>query len=60
MPFDYFIDQERRLVITTGTGIVTGAEIKAHYERLLADPVFDNRFNQLIDLTKRDRARRYR
>ena len=52
MPFDYFIDKKRRLVVSTGTGVVTGAEIKAHQNRLLADPQFDSAFHQLIDLTR--------
>jgi hypothetical protein len=52
MPFDYVIDKARRVVFTTGTGIVTISEIYAHYERLLADPDFDRQYNQLLDFTR--------
>ena len=50
MPCEYVIDEQRRLVITTGTDRLTFAEAKAHQERLIADPRFNPEFNQLIDL----------
>jgi hypothetical protein len=51
MPARYVIDKERRLVITTGSGRVTFAEIKAHQDQLLNDPNFNPEFNQLLDMT---------
>jgi len=51
MPARYDIDKGLRLIVTTGEGILTFADIKAHQEGLLADRDFDPGFNQLIDLT---------
>ena len=51
MPVGYTIDNERRLVITTGSGCVTFAEVKAQYDQILSDPAFNPEFNQLIDGT---------
>lgn len=50
MPVDYVIAKERSLILSTGEGVVTFEEIKAHQDRLLADPERDPRFNQLIDM----------
>ncbi len=52
MSCTYFIDHQRRLVITTGSGRVTVAEIKSHREQLVADPDFHPDFDQLIDMTE--------
>src|SRR5262249_38091832 len=43
--------KRRRLVVSTGSGIVTAEESRSHQQRLLADPAFDRSFNQLIDFT---------
>lgn len=51
MPCHYVIDIGRGLVISTGWGRVTFDELKEHQERLLNDPDFDPRFNQLVDGT---------
>ena len=51
MPINYVIKKEARLVLTTGTGVVTFPESRAHQDRLLLDPEFDPEFNQLIDMT---------
>jgi hypothetical protein len=51
LPVGYTIDNERRLVITTGSGCVTFAEVKAQYDQILSDPAFNPEFNQLIDGT---------
>jgi hypothetical protein len=51
LPVAYTIDSERRLVITTGSGCITFAEVKAQYDQLLSDPAFRPEFNQLIDGT---------
>ncbi len=45
----YVIDQERRLMISTGWDRVTFAEIVAHRGQLASDPEFDPEFDQLVD-----------
>jgi hypothetical protein len=47
----YKIDKERRLVMSTGTGVLTLADLLAHQEKLLADTDFSPDFSQLWDLT---------
>ena len=49
MPASYKIDKERRLVMTSGTGVLTKEDIQGHMDRLLADPEFDPTFSQLVD-----------
>jgi len=49
MPCSYVIDKERRLVITTGEGCVTPAEIKALRKQARGDPDFDREFNEVVD-----------
>jgi hypothetical protein len=51
MPCRYAIDTGLGLVISTAWGRVTFDEMKAHQERLLSDPDFDPKFNQLVDGT---------
>ena len=51
MPAFYKIDSERRLVLTTGSGVLTMAEAQAHQSKLLQDPDFDPSYSQLMDLT---------
>ena len=41
--------QRAGLIITTAEGNVKFEDIKAHQDRLLADPDFDENFDQLID-----------
>ena len=52
MPLTYVIDKERRLVISTASGVLTYAEGLAHAERLRNDPEFDPTFGQLADATQ--------
>lgn len=49
MPCSYRIDQKNGLVITTGEGVITTAEMRGHDLALFADPDFDIKYNQLID-----------
>jgi hypothetical protein len=49
MPGCYKIDKERRLVMTTGFGVVTRQDLLEHQNKLLADPDFDPTFSQLMD-----------
>jgi hypothetical protein len=51
MSVTYKIFTSARLVVTTGLGVVTLAESRAHQDKLLADPDFDPEFDQLIDFT---------
>jgi len=51
MPFTSVIDSTRRLVITRGTGALTGNEALASCVQLKKEPEFDPSFNQLLDLT---------
>jgi hypothetical protein len=51
MPFNSVIEAKRRLVVTTGTGILTGEEGLACCRQLKERRDFDPTFNQLLDLT---------
>jgi hypothetical protein len=51
MAADYKIDKERRLVISTGSGVFTKGDVLAHREKLFNDPDYDPSFSQLIDFT---------
>ena len=51
MAADYKIDKERRLVISTASGVFIMADVLAHREKLFNDPDYDPSFSQLIDLT---------
>jgi hypothetical protein len=48
----YKIDKERRLVLSSGTGVLTREDILGHMERLSKDPDFDPAFSQLMDCTQ--------
>jgi hypothetical protein len=50
----YEIDKQRRLVMSSGTGILTKKEIEGHMDRLSSDPDFDPEFSQVIDFTQFD------
>src|SRR5437762_6003144 len=49
MPCSYVIDTERRLVISTAWGVVTGEEALEHQNKLAEDQAFHPEFNQLLD-----------
>lgn len=51
MPAFYKIDKERRLVLSSGTGVFNKEAAQAHQERLLTDPEFDPSYSQLMDFT---------
>jgi hypothetical protein len=51
VPAFYHIDKDRRLVLSSGTGILTAGEIMGHQDRLIIDPEFDPAFSQLLDFT---------
>lgn len=51
MPLSFVIDKQRRIVISTASGLVTYSEIAAHQVQLKNHPDFDPTFDQLIDAT---------
>src|SRR5258708_23793958 len=51
MPFSYVVYKKQRLVISTGSGRVTQAEIKARQDQTANDQDFDPEFDQIVDLT---------
>jgi len=50
LPFNYVIYKEQRLVVSTGLGRVTFAEVEKRINEGLADPDFDPSFNEIVDL----------
>jgi hypothetical protein len=51
MPTFYKIDKERRLVLTTGSGVFSLADAISHQQKLSKDPDFDPCFSQIADFT---------
>ena len=51
MPYSYSIRKEERLVISSGFGLVTFAELQASSDQLATDPNFNPDFDQLVDAT---------
>lgn len=49
--WNYLIDENRRLVITTAWDTLTGADILGHRRQLKGDPRFHRSFSQLVDLS---------
>jgi len=49
MPACYKIEKERRLVMSTGYGVVTRKDLLEHQNKLLNDPDFDPQYSQLAD-----------
>ena len=52
MPAFYKIDKERRLVMSSASGVFTLADAVSHMERLSKDPDFDPSFSQIADFTQ--------
>jgi hypothetical protein len=48
----YKIDKERRLVTSSGVGVLTKEDVLGHMDRLSKDPDFDPDFSQLMDCTQ--------
>ncbi len=48
----YKIDKQRRLVLSSGSGVLTKADLVMHMEQLLNDPDFDPKFSQLADFSQ--------
>ncbi len=51
MPFSHIVYKKHRLVISTGSGGVTQAEIRARQDQTANDHDFDPEFDQIVDLT---------
>ena len=51
MPVFYKIDKERRVVLSTASGVVTLADAVSHMDKLSKDPDFDPSFSQISDFT---------
>jgi hypothetical protein len=51
MAVSYTIDSKRRLILSSASGEITGAELLGHQDRLMHDPDFDPNFRQLADFT---------
>ncbi|HYL83449.1 MAG TPA: hypothetical protein VE263_04385 [Candidatus Angelobacter sp.] len=49
MPAFYKIDKERRLVLTTASGVFSRADVLGHQEKLLKDPDFNPSHSQIVD-----------
>ena len=52
MPTFYKIDKERKLVMSTYSGVLTIADALGHQEKLPKDPDFDPSFSQLFDVRR--------
>src|SRR5271169_872649 len=52
MAASYKIDRERKLVMTTVTGVFDAASALTHQDQILKDPEFDPNYAQLLDLTQ--------
>jgi hypothetical protein len=51
MPATYRIDGARRVVFSSGSGTLTGDEMRGHQARLKSDPEFEPDMDQLMDFT---------
>jgi len=45
----YNIDKKRRLVLSSGYGVLTKADLLGHMDQLSKDPDFDPDFSQVLD-----------
>jgi hypothetical protein len=52
VPASYKIDKDRRLVMSTGSGVFKKDEVLSHQGELLADPDFNPNYSQLVDFTR--------
>jgi hypothetical protein len=56
MPASHTVDPSRSLVHSRAWEVLTDSDVREHYRRLLADPLFDPSFNQLADLREVERV----
>jgi len=50
MAFSYVVYSEHRLVISTGSDLVTQEQINERQDQTKTDPDFNPEFNQIVDL----------
>jgi len=50
MAINYFIDEERSMVIGIGSGYLPFSDLKSEEDRLRSDPKFKSNLNQLLDV----------
>jgi hypothetical protein len=55
MSIRYVIDEFRRVVVSTATGIFTDEDMRVHARKLAADATFDPEFRHLVDFRGVDR-----
>jgi len=51
MPAFYHIDKDRKLVMSTASGLLTRNDLSTHMQNLLKDPDFNPAFSQLADFS---------
>ena len=51
MPAFYHIDKDRKLVMSTASGVLTREDLTTHMQSLLKDPDFNPSFSQLADFS---------
>ncbi len=56
MGTSYSIDRARRLVRSRAWGVVTEEDLRDHYSHMMADPLFESDFQQIIDLRRLEAA----
>lgn len=49
LPLSYVIYKEHRMILSTGSGQLTSADISACIDQARSDPEFDPNFDQLVD-----------
>jgi hypothetical protein len=49
MPLTYVIDHENKIVLSTGSGVLTTNDVMEHQTKLRDDKDFQPRFSQLLD-----------
>jgi hypothetical protein len=52
VPAFYKIDKERRVVLSSGAGVLTREDILGHMDRLIHDSDFDPTYSQIVDFTQ--------
>ena len=52
MPLSYTIDRDLRVVVERGSGVLSEEDLYSSRERMQADPAFNPRFAELVDLTE--------
>jgi hypothetical protein len=57
MPIDYEIDEKEKLIVATGSGIVTGNEVQEHLESLANDNRYIAPMKKLVDYSSIDSIR---